>query len=125
MRKKSIALLAALPVLPLIAANASASGDDPPVQAAATKKIVLGDDFFRPKTITVRKGTTLKFYWGDSTNKGTIDDHNVTAVKGNKFTNGEDTNKPDKPYAHKVTKTTLIVCTIHSTTMQLKVKVKK
>jgi hypothetical protein len=32
--------------------------------------------------------------------------------------------KPDTPYRHKITKSTLIVCTIHSTTMKLRVKVK-
>ena len=122
--RKTIALLAALPVLALVAANASA-GDDPSAHAAATKKIVIGDDFFKPKSITVKKGTTLKFYWGDTSNKGTLDEHNVTAVKGNKFTNGEDTQRPDKPYAHKITRSSTIVCTIHSTTMILKVKVKK
>src|SRR3954447_913383 len=97
MRKKSIAVLAALPVLPLVASGAVAS-EDPAVHAAATKKIVIGDNFFKPKSITVKKGTTLKFYWGDTSNSGTEVEHNVTAVKGNKFTNGEDTAKPDTPY---------------------------
>ena len=120
--RKSIAVLAVLPLLAVLAANATA--DDPPVHKAATKTVQLGDNFFKPKSLTVKKGTTLKFIWGPA-NSGTDVEHNVTAVKGNKFTNGEDTMKPDKPYTHKITKSTTIVCTIHSTTMQLKVKVKK
>ena len=122
MRKLMLSLAAVAVLAIAFAANASAG--DPPVHKAGTKTIQLGDNFFKPKTVTVRKGTTLKFIWG-ANNEGTVVEHNVTAVKGNKFTNGEDTSKPDTPYKHKVTKNTLIVCTIHSTTMKLSVKVKK
>jgi plastocyanin len=119
--RKSIAVLAVLPVLPVLAANAAA--DDPPVTKAATKTITLGDNFFKPKTITIKKGTILKFNWGTN-NSGTEVEHNVTGVSGNKFPGTEDTAKPDKPFKKRFTKSSLVVCTIHSTTMKLKVKVK-
>ena len=120
--RKSIALLAVLPVLPVLASNASA--DDPPVTKAATRTITLGDNFFKPKTITVRKRTILKFNWGPN-NEGTEVEHNVTGVSGNKFASTEDTTRPDKPFRKRFTKNSLVVCTIHSTTMKLRVKIKK
>jgi plastocyanin len=120
--RKTIAVLAALPLLPVVAAHASS--DDPPVTKAATKTITLGDNFFKPKTITVKKGTILKFNWGPD-NTGTVDLHNVTGVSGNKFKSTEDTTKPDKPFKKRFTKNSLVVCTIHSTTMKLRVKIKK
>ena len=119
--RKSIAVLAALPVLPLVASNATA--DYPPVHKAATRTVQLGDNFFKPKSMTIRKGTILKFIWGPD-NSGTEVEHNVTGIRGNKFTNGEDTTKPDRPFRKRITRNTSIVCTIHSTTMKLKVTVK-
>ena len=120
--RKTIAVLAALALLPVVAAHAS-TDDDPPVTKAATKTITLGDNFFKPKTITVKKGTILKFNWGPD-NTGTLDLHNVTGVSGNKFKSTEDTTKPDRPFRKRFTKNSLVVCTIHSTTMKLRVKVK-
>lgn len=119
--RKTIAVLAALALLPVVAAHASS--DDPPVTKAATKTITLGDNFFKPKTITVKKGTILKFNWGPD-NSGTEVEHNVTGVSGNKFKSTEDTTKPDRPFRKRFTRNSLVVCTIHSTTMKLRVKVK-
>ncbi len=50
--RKSIVVLAALPLLPVVAANAAE--DDPPVHKAATRTVQLGDNFFKPKSMTVR-----------------------------------------------------------------------
>ena len=119
--RKTIAVLAALPLLPVVAAHASS--DDPPVTKAATKTITLGDNFFKPKTITVAKGTILKFNWGPN-NSGTDVEHNVTGVSGNKFDSTPDTTKPSKPFKKRFTRNSLVVCTIHSTTMKLRVKIK-
>ena len=120
--RKSIALLAVLPVLPIAAAGANAD-DDPPVTKAATRTITLGDNFFKPKAITIRKGTILRFIWGPN-NEGTIVEHNVAGVRGNKFAATEDTTRPDRPFRKRFTRNSLVVCTIHSTTMKLKVTVK-
>jgi plastocyanin len=120
--RKLILLPAA--ALPLVAFAANATAGDPPVHAAATKTIVVGDNFFKPKAVTVKKGTTLKFVWGNANNDGTVQEHNVTGVKGNKFTT-EDTSKPDKPFKKKFTRTSVVFCTIHPTTMKLTVKVKR
>jgi plastocyanin len=119
--RKTIAVLAALPLIPVVAAHASS--DDPPVHKAATRTITLGDNFFKPKAITIRKGTILKFNWGPD-NTGTEVEHNVTGVKGNKFDSTEDTMRPDRPFRKRFTRNSLVVCTIHPTTMKLKVTIK-
>ena len=120
--RKSIALLAVLPVLPFVAASAAAD-DDPPVTKAATRTITLGDNFFKPKAITIRKGTILKFQWGPD-NEGTLVEHNVTGVKGNKFDSTPDTTRPARPFRKRFTRNSTVVCTIHPTTMILKVRIK-
>jgi plastocyanin len=121
--RKLIAVVALAPVVAVVAA-AHASAGDPPVHAAATRTIQLGDNFFKPKAITVRKGTVLKFIWGPN-NTGTTVEHNVTGVKGNKFGPTPDTTRPARPFRKRITRTTSIVCTIHATTMKLRVTVKR
>jgi plastocyanin len=120
--RKVIAALTVVPVAAALAANASAG--DPPVTKAATRTITLGDNFFKPKSITVRKNTILRFVWGPN-NTGTLDEHNVQGVKGNKFGPTPDTTRPEKPFRKRITKSSTIVCNIHATTMILKVKVKR
>jgi plastocyanin len=44
--------------------------------AAKTRNIRIGDDFFKPKTVTVAKGTTVKWNWTGSRQ------HNVVVQKG-------------------------------------------
>ena len=121
--RKSLAAVAMLSISASAAFAANATADDPPVRAAVTKTVTLGDNYFKPKALTVRKGTILRFIWGPG-NEGTVVEHNVTGVKGNRFTNGEDTTRPDAPYRKRITRTTSIVCTLHSTTMKMKVTVK-
>ena len=119
-------LIASIALVPLLAAGyaTTATAGDPPARKAATKTITLGDNYFKPKKLTVRKGTILRFIWGPG-NEGTAVEHNVTGVRGNRFTNGEDTVRPDKPYRKRITRNTSIVCTLHSTTMKMTVRVKR
>jgi plastocyanin len=120
--RKPIAVVAVVPLFAVLASGAAAS--DPPARAAATRTVELGDNFFKPKTMTVKKGTVLRFVWGPN-NQGTSVEHNVTGVKGNTFAPTPDTTRPAKPFRKRITKTTSIVCTIHATTMKLTVKVKR
>jgi plastocyanin len=122
--RKLIASTALVPLLLAAGLATTATADDPPVRKAATRTVELGDNFFKPKSLTIRKGTILRFTWGPD-NEGTFVEHNVTGVKGNKFSNGEDTVKPEKPYRKRITRDTTIVCTIHATTMKMKVKIKR
>ncbi len=86
--RKSIVLLAALPALSLLGANATA--DDAPVRAAATKTVEVRDNFFSKagsdsnlKSLRIRKDTIIKWVWGED-GQGTEVEHNVTCIKGNK-----------------------------------------
>jgi plastocyanin len=83
----------------------------------STTTITVGDNFFKPATKTVSKGTTVKWVF-----KGKIV-HNVTVSKGPQ--NFASTTKQSGTFTHKMTKkgTYTIVCTIHSgMKMTLKVK---
>jgi plastocyanin len=118
MRKLIVAL--ALVSLPAAFASTATAGD-PPARAAATKTVVVGDNFFSPKNLTVKKGTVVRWIWGRD-GKGTEVEHNVTATKGNTFAT-EDTTRPTRPVRKKITRTTTVYCTIHPTTMKMTIKV--
>lgn len=84
---------------------------------AATSSVSLKDDFFAPKTKTVKKGTTVTFKWAGRA------PHNVTVTKGPvKFASKTQTSGTFKKKFTKAGKYT-IVCTIHSG-MTLKLTVK-
>ncbi len=84
---------------------------------AATKSVSLKDDKFAPKSVTVKKGTTVKFVW-----KGKHP-HNVVVAKGPKKFRSKTQTKGS--FKAKVSKkgTYKIICEIHPG-MNLKVKVK-
>jgi plastocyanin len=105
--KRMFALLAALALLGALAVPA----------LAATKSIALRDTFFSPRSVTVKKGTTVKWVW-----RGRLP-HNVTVRKGPvKF---HSSTKTKGSFSKKLTKrgTYRIVCTIHPG-MNLTLKVK-
>lgn len=81
---------------------------------AATKTVRVEDDFFAPKTLTVKRGDTLKFVWrGDAP-------HNV---KGGQLNSGAP--KTEGTYRKRVTRrgTFRVVCVVHpKMTMRLTVK---
>ena len=83
----------------------------------ATKSIKIGDNFFSPKTVTVKRGTAVVWKWTGSA------PHNVTVTKGPKrFHSRTQTKGTFKAVPH--TKGTYrIVCTIHAgMAMTLKVR---
>ena len=84
---------------------------------AATKSIALRDTFFSPKSMTVSKGTTVKWVW-----RGRLP-HNVTVKSGPvKFRSKTQTTGS---FSKRLTRagTYRIVCTIHPG-MNLTLKVK-
>ena len=95
--------IAALAIIPTVACAALAI----PAVGASKTTIKLGDNFFKPKSTTVSKGTTVTWDW---TGKAP---HNVTVISGpTKFrskvqTSGTYTQKLSKAGTYK------IVCTIH------------
>jgi plastocyanin len=110
MKRASIAITAitALVVSAVLAVSA----------LAATKTVSVKDDVFAPKTITVKKGKTVKWVWkGDAPHnvtvtKGPVKFHSVTQKKGT--------------YSKKLTKkgTYKLVCTIHAPGMAMTIKVR-
>jgi plastocyanin len=106
--KKTLAGVAAVAVAGALAVPA----------LAATKTVQVKDNKFVAKSITVSKGTTVKWVWrGDAP-------HDVTVTKGPaKFKSKVQTSGS---FAKKLTKkgTYSIVCTIHAPGMKMTVKVK-
>jgi len=108
--RRPTAVLAAITVLVL-------SGGLAVSALAATKTVSVKDDVFAPKSITVKKGTTIKWVWrGDEPHNvkvtsGPAKFHSVTQTKGS--------------YSKKLTKkgTYKLVCTIHAPGMSMKIKV--
>ena len=113
MRKLMLSLAAVAVLAIAFAANASAG--DPPVHKAGTKTIQLGDNFFKPKTVTVKKGTTIKFKFNGF--------HNVEADGKAAFKNIP--NRSSGTVNRKATKKGKfkLLCSIHDgMTMKLTVK---
>jgi plastocyanin len=74
---------------------------------AAVKTVKVGDNYFRPKTLTVKRGTTVRWVWGGKA------PHNVTVTRGPvKF---HSATKRKGAYSKRLTRkgTYSIVCTIH------------
>jgi plastocyanin len=123
MRKLLTALFVAalLAALAVTGAQVAAGAD---VRAAATKprKVVLGDDFFKPKRIEIRKGRTVKWFWGED-GSGTYNPHTVTEKNG-RWSSKE---KSAGTYKHKFGKkgTFRIYCGVHPEDMKMKVIVKQ
>ena len=84
---------------------------------AASHTVKVADNKFGPKTLTVKKGTKVRFkFVGDSM-------HNVTRVRGPKFKTISNRDHGTITRTLKRRGTLKIVCTIHPG-MDLKIKVK-
>jgi plastocyanin len=90
--------------------------------AAATKNVKVGDDYFvksgKPVTVTVTKGTTVKWNW-----KG-ASDHNVVARKGHKKV-FQSAVKQRGSFKRKLKTrgTYKIICSIHAPDMRMTLRV--
>jgi plastocyanin len=112
MRKSLVAI-----VLVVVAATAAFVV---PALAASSKTVSVGDNFFKAKTLTVKKGTKVTWKWTGANM------HNVTVLKGPaKFasktqTTGSFAETLKKPGTYQ------IVCTIHAALgMKMTIKVTK
>ena len=100
-----------------------------PADAAKRKvvKVKVGDDYFAPSELKVKKGTKVKWKWL----KDNGNPHNVTLEKGPKGVSKKDfsskTGTIGITFAKVMKKpgTYDFVCTIHSTVMTQTVKVKR
>jgi plastocyanin len=100
------------------AAAAMAAGALAVPAFAATKTVQVKDNKFAPTSITVSKGTTVKWVW-----KGKAP-HDVTVTKGPAKFKSKIQSKGS--FSKKLTKkgTYSIVCTIHAPGMKMTVRVK-
>ena len=64
MTRKFTLTAATLAVALSAAAGSAVAGADQNASVAGTTTISVRDDYFGPKSITVSKGTTLRFVWG-------------------------------------------------------------
>jgi plastocyanin len=84
--------------------------------AASTKTVKVGDNFFSKSSLTVKRGTKIKWAWS-----GTHNPHNITS-KGHFHsktqTSGSFTERFKKKGTYK------ILCTVHPTQMTMTVRVK-
>ena len=117
--RKLLALLIVAAVPASLAAS-SATADDASVQAAKTRNVRVDDNFFKAKTITVRKGTIVKWTWGSAGNPTDVE-HDVYSTKGTRLRSGF---KTQGTYRKRIRKTTRYLCRVHATTMRGKIVVK-
>ena len=84
---------------------------------AATRPVTVKDDTFAPKSVSIGKGSTIKWNW-----KGKAP-HNVTVTSGPAKFHSKTQKKGS--FSHKFAKagTYKIICTIHAPEMKMTVKV--
>ena len=114
--RKQIAL--ALVPLGLAGVALPAAASEPAAHAAATKKVKVGDLFFKKSKITVESGDTVKWTWVG------VAPHDVTVTSGpRKFHSRTQTSGT---YSKKLRKrgTYRYICTVHPTQMKGKIVVK-
>ena len=110
MRRASVAICATAAVVASVVLAVSAF--------AATRTISIGDNFYSPKSLSVSKGTTVKWVWKGKSK------HNVT-VKSGPITFASKTQSKGS-FSKKLAKagTYRIYCTIHGTRQSLTIKVR-
>jgi plastocyanin len=105
--------------LPLIAmvALAAAAAAVPAVSALAstpTKKITVGDNFFKPKTVTINRGTRVTWVWHSFGIR-----HNVTVKSGpSKFHSRQLQSSGSYSHLFNTKGTYHLICTLHPTQMK-------
>jgi plastocyanin len=123
-RRAAAAGIAALGCAVVVPVATSAAASKPKV---VTKKVSVGDDFFKPTKLTIKKKNAINFVW----NKSNFDSHNVTLIKGpkgvkhSKFTSITGTIGIHFNRQFLTPGTYHFICTIHPGTMNLTVIVKK
>jgi plastocyanin len=108
----SLTAVAAVAVAVAVSAVPSLGAAKPP------RLVAVKDDIFGPKSMTVKKGRTVRWVWKGKSR------HNVTVVTGPKKFRSGNRKKGGWPYTFKTRGTYRIVCTIHAPDMRMTVKVK-
>jgi plastocyanin len=94
--------------------------------AAPAKTVKLGDNYFSPKTLTVKKGTTVTWKWPSFEEAGDV--HDVKLSSGPKGVKKFHSEAASTDYSFKrkltVAGTYKIVCTLHDD-MKMTIRVKR
>jgi plastocyanin len=97
-----------------------------PAQGAATKTVTLGDNYFAPETVKVKRGTKVTWRWPGFDQAGDV--HDVKLAKGPKGVKKFHSEAASTDYAFKrkltVPGTYKLVCTLHHE-MRMTVTVRK
>ena len=96
-----------------------------PAHGAARKTVTVGDNYFTPKTVSVKRGTTVTWRWPGFEEAGDV--HDVKLRSGPKGVKKFQSEAASTDYSFKrkltVAGTYKLVCTLHhEMTMTLKVK---
>lgn len=117
MSKPLVLVLAAVPLC-VIAAALPAAASGPDAGASATKRVTVGDDFFRQRSVTIRRGDTVRWRWVGR------NPHNVTVTRGpRRFSSST---KTRGTYSKRLRRrgTYRYICTVHRSTMRARVVVR-
>jgi plastocyanin len=117
MSKPLVLGLAAIPIC-VIAVSLPAAASGPDAGASATKRVTVGDDFFRQRSVRINSGDTVRWRWVGR------NPHNVTVTRGpRKF---HSSTKSSGSYSKKLRRrgTYRYICTVHPPSMRGKVVVR-
>lgn len=118
MNRAALSLAAAVSAIVLaLTAGVSAVADNSGHTAA--KRVTVGDNFFSPTSVSISRGTTVKWTWSNTSNP-----HNVKVRSGpRKFSSST---KRSGSYSRKISTagTYKIYCSIHSSSMKMTIRAK-
>ena len=103
-------------IVVLLAAAVAVIGVQALPSLAATRSVTVGDNFFKPTTLTVSKGTTVRWVWKGSSI------HNVTRSRGPAFKKCGNRSSGSCSRTLRSAGTYRLLCTIHGFRMKIVVR---
>ncbi|HEY1274890.1 MAG TPA: plastocyanin/azurin family copper-binding protein [Thermoleophilaceae bacterium] len=116
MRKTALSLALVCAALAAAALPAAAAG--PSANAAKTKKVKIGDEFFKSKNITIKSGDKVKWVWVGS------EDHDVVVTSGPRKFHSRTQSSGSYSKTLRKRGTYRYLCSVHPDVMRGKVVVK-
>jgi plastocyanin len=115
--RKQLTLALSVAGLGLAAAALPSPAADPEAGASATKRVRVGDFFFRSRSVTVQRGDTVRWVWVGAA------PHNVTVTRGPRQFSSR--TKTDGAYRKRLRRrgTYRYICTVHPDSMRGRVVV--
>ena len=120
--KKALAILVLVALLAALAVAAAPTSADNEQATQSARTITVTDDKYtsgglkiKNGAVTVPSGSTVSFVWSGTSNR-----HNVKSTSGDIF-KSKTTSKSGYRYSHKFRSSSSMKCTIHPSSMKLKV----